>query len=142
MSFWGRLFGRGGNGRLTSGQMFSESRPRPTSPWTSAPSYTHGNPVGVDVHCSKCAREYHLGVDAAVVSDDGVGEDFAVVGGPYTGGGPNSPDLVAPLAPGRTPTQDTLKEVARLQSVRALSKPRYWQCHICKVIYPYPWTGR
>ena len=96
--------------------------------------------MGVDVRCPKCNCDYHLGIDAAVVSDDGVGEDFAVVIGSYTGGGADSPDLVAPLAPGRAPTQDTLKEVARLQRIRAAGAPRYWQCHVCKAVYPYPWA--
>ena len=140
MSFWGRLFGRGDTGRSSMlGQVTSQSRPRPASP----ASYSHhSDAAAVDVHCSKCVRHYHLGVDAAVVSDDGVGEDFAGVVGSYAGGGPDSPDLVAPLAPGRTPSQDTLKELARLQSVRAAGKPRYWQCHVCKAVYPYPWVRR
>jgi hypothetical protein len=100
------------------------------------------DPQAISVACTKCNRQYHLGVDAAVVSDDGVGEDFAVVIGSYKGGGPDSPDLVAPLAAGRTPTQDTLKEVARLQRVRTAGAARYWQCNLCKTVFPYPWVRR
>jgi hypothetical protein len=94
----------------------------------------------ISVTCSKCNREYRLGVDAAVVSDDGVGASFGVVVGSYTGGTADSPDLVASLSPGSTPTLNTLKEVARLERIRAAGTSRYWQCNLCKTVYPYPWA--
>ena len=95
---------------------------------------------GITVFCKHCNQQYRLGIDAAVVSDDGVAADFSVVIGSYKGGASDSPDLVALLAPGRTPSQDTLKEVSRLRSVRAAGASRYWQCRTCKGVFPYPWV--
>jgi enamine deaminase RidA (YjgF/YER057c/UK114 family) len=114
----------------------------PTQPPADVPAKQSApDPQAIIVVCTKCNRQYHLGVDAAVVSDEGVGEDFAVVVGSNKGGGPDSPDLVAPLAEGRTPSQDTLKEVERLQRFRAAATARYWQCNLCKTVLPYPWVS-
>jgi hypothetical protein len=118
----------------------SKSSPQPPGDVPSKQSVPDSH--AIIVVCTKCNRQFHLGVDAAVVSDDGVGEDFDVVVGSYKGGGPDSPDLIAPLADGRTPSQDTLKEVERLRRVRAAAAARYWQCNLCKTVLPYPWVRR
>jgi hypothetical protein len=94
----------------------------------------------ISVTCSKCHNEYRPGVDAAVVSDDGMGEDFGAVIGSYTGGASCSPDLVTPLTPGRQVPLDTLKEITRLERIRSAGTSRYWQGNLCKTAYPYPWV--
>jgi len=114
--------------------------PETSVPKTPAEKQAPPDAKVISVTCSECNREYRLGVDAVVVSDDGVAESFSVVVGSYTGGTADSPDLVAPLAPGRTLSEDTLKEVARLKRVRTAGTSRYWQCKLCKTVYPYPWV--
>lgn len=91
------------------------------------------------VTCSGCHKTYRLGVDAAVVTSEGIAADFGASG--ISGGSKEDPDFVAPYAAGRAPSADTLTEVERLSRVRSSGASRYWKCNPCGTVNPYPWTG-
>jgi hypothetical protein len=97
----------------------------------------------VVVSCRGCGRAYRLGVDAAVITDEGVASRFAVVsivGGSLKGGTEGSPDLVDAYPLGERPTSRILTEVARVRAARAAAAPRWWRCRPCGMTNPYPWT--
>lgn len=99
--------------------------------------------TGLVVTCEGCQKTYRLGVDAAVVTSEGVTANFMaviVVGGDkVTGGTKDDPDLVAPYGEGRSPDAKMLAEVERLSSVRASRQARFWRCNPCGKTNRYPW---
>jgi hypothetical protein len=102
-----------------------------------------GKERSVVVTCDGCQKTYRLGIDAAVVTSEGVAAEFMaviVVGADkITGGTQDDPDLVAPYAEGRSPDGKVLAEVKRLINVRASRQPRYWRCNPCGKTNRYPW---
>lgn len=95
------------------------------------------------VTCGGCQKTYRLGIDAAVVTSEGVAADFTrviVVGGDKVRGGTREdPDLVAPCADGSSPTKKIVAEEERLLNARASGQGRYWRCNPCGKVNRYPW---
>jgi len=88
--------------------------------------------------CWGCGRKYQLGVDAAVITDEGIAGSFAIrVGSPPTGGTQDSPDRVA--SPLRKDA-DITKHLEVVRRARSQGLPRLWRCEHCKTVNPYPWN--
>jgi hypothetical protein len=90
----------------------------------------------VNVSCAGCQKTYYIGRDAAVVTSEGVGEDFRAS---WSGGNEQDPDLVEHLPPCRSPSADSKKEVERLHKARSAGEVRFWRCNSCATVNKYPW---
>lgn len=122
------------------------SNPQGSHKTTSSPSDTTSTnkpKPELTVTCVGCHATYRLGVDACVVTSEGVAADFKfviVVGGDkVTGGNRDDPDLVAPYEGGRSADAKVLANVERLLRARAAKQARYWRCNPCGKVNRYLW---
>jgi len=104
--------------------------------------YLHGHDtpsVDLVVSCPSCKETYHLGVDAAVVTAEGVAADFSSASGKVAGGARSDPDLVGPYSAPRVASAETIAAVKMLQRARTAGAPRHWKCQPCGSVNRYPW---